>query len=122
MTDDLEAQEKSVQEMLAEYWEDDWMAKLRGHSRAHQRVNAAIARYFSGLKQLGPERDKVKILETMRSLFEELDRVNEAFGGGLLETDERELLVPEIIQAAKTAGLDVDEFEYGDPTLSFRTF
>ena len=123
MTDDLETQEKSVQELLAEHWEDCLEAKLEGHNRAsHQQVNAAIARYFYGLKQLGSEGNKVKILETMRGLFEELDRINEDAGGGLLETDERELLVPVIIQAAETAGLDVDEFEDGDPTFAFRNF
>jgi len=40
----------------------------------------------------------------------------------LLETDERDLLVPVITDAAIAAGLDASKFEHGDPTLEFRTF
>jgi hypothetical protein len=37
-----------------------------------------------------------------------------------METDERELLVPIILEAATVAGLNLDEFESSDPTLQFR--
>jgi hypothetical protein len=122
MTDDLEALAKSAQEMLAEYWKDDWILKVIGFGFGHGQVNAAIAQYFSQLHQLGPEKNKEKILEIMRRLYDELDRINKRYFGMLLETDEREFLVPLTIQAAKAAGLNIDEFEWGDPTLSFRNF
>jgi hypothetical protein len=122
MTDDLEALAKSAQEMLAEYWKDDWILKVIGFGFGHGQVNAAIAQYFSELHQLGPEKNKEKILEIMRRLYDELDRINKRYFGMLLETDEREFLVPLTIQAAKAAGLNIDEFEWGDPTHSFRNF
>ena len=48
--------------------------------------------------------------------------INARADGGLLETDERELLVTVIIDAAAAAGLEIPEFEHGDPTFQFRNF
>jgi hypothetical protein len=46
----------------------------------------------------------------------------EEFGGGLLKTDERELLCTPINNAAEAAGLRLDEFENCDPTFLYRNF
>ena len=65
---------------------------------------------------------KGAILAAIKTLFEELDEIDEQADEELLSTDERDLLVPVVIDAASAAGLDVSEFEGGDPTLQFRNF
>jgi hypothetical protein len=65
---------------------------------------------------------QTEILHAMQALFTRLDEINEAAGSCLLETDERELLVPIILEGAEAAGLDLMAFEEGDPTLMFRNF
>jgi hypothetical protein len=85
-------------------------------------VNAAIESYFTNLKVLPDPAAESAILAEMKALFEGLDGANQDADGRLLETDERELLVNIIIDAAAAAGLDIDQFENGDPTYQFRNF
>jgi len=86
-------------------------------------VDQALEKYCAAISDLneGPLL-KGAILAAIKTLFEELDEINEQADGELLSTDERDLLVPVVIAAAAAAGLDVSEFEGGDPTLEFRNF
>ena len=108
---------------LAAHWSACIEHGLAGFSlAAAEQVDQRIAAYFTALKALPDPAAKSAILEEIKTLFGALDQVNAAAGGGLLETDERELLVPLIIEAATAAGLDAAEFEGGDPTFEFRNF
>ena len=66
--------------------------------------------------------DHDRIAEEVKSVTLDLNAINRANGGELLETDERDIIVSFLIDAAAAAGLDVDAFEDGDPTLADREF
>ena len=85
-------------------------------------MDELIATYFARLKALPNEAQPTAVLSELEALFRRLDEVNATCDQGLLETDERELLVPIIIDAASAAGLDAAGFDGGDPTLQFRNF
>ncbi len=108
---------------LAAHWSSCIEHGLSGFSSAAtDQVDNCIEAYFARLKALPEPAGQPAVLEEIKTLFAALDRVNQAAGGGLLETDERELLVPLVIDAAAAAGLDAAAFEDGDPTFAFRNF
>jgi hypothetical protein len=86
------------------------------------RVGYALEAYTKRLKRLPSAPEKAAILSELQLLFARLDEINAEAGYQLLEMDEREFLVPLIINAAKIAGLDPAQFPDGDPTAAFRTF
>ena len=109
---------------VAAHWASclKWGAEC-GHSiAAHSAVDKYLQRYFEQLKALPDPADKAAIMDVLQTLFANLEGIMSEFGGGLLETDERELLCGPIIDAAEAAGLVLSEFEYGDPTLQYRNF
>jgi hypothetical protein len=61
------------------------------------------------------------VLAELQRLHAGLDEVNAAADDGLLETDERELLVPLFISAAEVMGVDPAEHD-GEPGGEFRNF
>jgi len=89
-------------------------------SSAIARVNELLDEYFEKLKALPDGALSMTVLREMETLIRGLGEVNASCNGTLLETDERELLVPIIIEAASIAGLNVGEFDDRDPTLGFR--
>jgi len=106
---------------IAAHWSRCIQAGLSGFAPSSvQRVDDALAEYFAAVDRPGIK--QVETLHVMQSLFARLDEINGAAGGSLLETDERELLVPIILDAAEAAGLDLTAFEDGDPTLIYRNF
>lgn len=107
---------------LQKHWSKCLAAGLLDHStEAHDAVNESLIAYFESLAQADPG-DTIKILETLRGLFARLDGVVDRFGGCLLETDERELIVPHVLKAAEVVGLNLDDFPYRDPTMEYRNF
>lgn len=114
--------EKTAREAAA-HWEDCLEFGLAGHTpEAHAELDRCIADYFEQLQTMPDPAQESMILGAIETLFSKLDGVNRRFGPGLLETDEREIFVTPITAAAEVAGLDVNEFEHGDPTFKFRTF
>ena len=108
---------------IARHWLSCIEARLHGHTPTLiGRVDAALKGYVVKLSAMKHPASKAAILAAMKSLFLRLDKINAACGGALLETDERELLVTVIIDAAAAAGLEISEFEHGDPTFQFRNF
>lgn len=108
---------------IAAHWAGTLAAKLPEHTKARTaKVDAALELYFKTISRADVLGKRAKILAAMKTLFATLDEINEEADGGLLETDERELLVPVIIDGAAAAGLDPQEFEGGDPTGPFRNF
>ncbi|MGG7565266.1 hypothetical protein ACQ5SO_03760 [Rhodovulum sp. DZ06] len=106
---------------LEEAWEplfDD--EDMPAHdAEAHAEV-AAIIRRFAAKAGAADTRRAVKaeLDEAVRALND----LDEARGGGLLETDEREIIVPALNAIAAAAGLELSDYDDGDPTLDLRMF
>ena len=121
---------KELQEVLSEakpriaaFWTSCRDSGLEGHGpELTGKVDQALAGYVDALGAFPGKPGKDAILGIMKDLFEQLDELNDEADGALLETDERELLVPVIIEAAVAAGLELKEFPDGDPTGEFRNF
>jgi hypothetical protein len=90
-------------------------------SDATGKVDATIKSYFQRLKNLPDPADDEAILAEMKTLYEALDALNQAADYGLLETDERELLVPLFIEAAVACGIDEEKYD-GEPGGEYRDF
>ena len=113
----------AAQPALAEHWVSCREAGLDSFTpEATGEVDRLIEAYFSALSALPDPAPHNDIMAAMVQLFAKLDDVNAKSDGSLLETDERELLVPIIIEGAKLAGLDLSKFSDGDPTGEFRNF
>jgi hypothetical protein len=113
---------ESAKPAIARHWAT-FSELTRDSPALTESVDQALEKYCAAISDLneGPLL-KGAILAAIKTLFEELDEINEQADGELLSTDERDLLVPVVIAAAAAAGLDVSEFEGGDPTLQFRNF
>ncbi len=108
---------------IAKHWRSCRDAGLTGHSTAMTaKVDRALEDYVAALAGITAKSRKKPIMKAMKALFARLDEINREAKGALLETDEREVLVPIITDLAEAAGLDVDEFSDGDPTFEFRNF
>lgn len=108
---------------IARHWSSCAEAGLSGFTpTATGRVDGLLETYFERLKALPDPAPTTAIIAEIETLFRELGEVNASCDGRLLETDERELLVPIIIEAASAAGLNTEDFQADDPTFEFRTF
>ncbi|MEM6621351.1 MAG: hypothetical protein AAF674_03930 [Pseudomonadota bacterium] len=96
---------------------------LDGHTEeSHAKVFKALETYRDTMALLDDDTDDATLLSFVKDICEELNAINEAHGSGLLETDEREMIVPFINDVAVMKGLDVTRFAYGDPTEEYREF
>jgi hypothetical protein len=107
---------------IADHWKSCREFRLEIATQARtDAVDAAIARYFDNLKALPEPAVDEEILAKMKTLYGELEEINADSGYSLLETDERELLVPVFIEAAAAARINPDDYE-GEPGGEFRDF
>ena len=90
---------------------------------ALNQVNEAFERYRGALESAKSAADPARAFESaIESVVADLNRIGGLDGefGNIIETDEREVLVPAIISCAEEAGA---RFEAGhDPTERFRTW
>lgn len=106
---------------------DHW-ARCREAGLPHDPSNLAAVvrafeRFFSVMETIpAPRGDRARALEAIAALYADLDAINETVDGGLLETDERELLVPFVIDATRATGLDPADFPDGEPGGEHRNF
>jgi hypothetical protein len=108
---------------LRAHWADCLEYNLADHSpEAHALVDQAVDAYFARLTSLGYPADEASIVAAIKALFATLTGLSQRFGSGLLETDERELIVTQVLEGASEAGLDLTRFPDSDPTLQFRNF
>lgn len=70
---------------------------------------AILDRYIDRLIALKEPRSNEQILACVETVVKDLNLLNERCNGSLIETDQREELVPFIIDAAILAGLETDE-------------
>ncbi|MEM7221950.1 MAG: hypothetical protein AAF495_03160 [Pseudomonadota bacterium] len=123
MKEELDQQLAAARWVLADHWASCLEFQLEGHSEhAHRAVDQLIYQYFEALKSLPEPGRPDDIMDALKRLFEGLAELNAQSDDALLETDEREVIVPIVIAAAKTAGLPVEDYEDGDPTFAFRMF
>lgn len=108
--------------VIKAHWKACREAGLEGMSPAvTDKVDSAIISYFKNLKALREPAADDEILGEMKKLYKKLDDLNSATDYGLLETDERELLVPIFIEAAEICGIDSAKYD-GEPGGEFRDF
>lgn len=121
--EELDRQLAEAKPIISEHWSACLESELYGHNeQAHRAVDKLLQGYFEALKALPEPVDANAILEVMKQLFRDLDQLNAEADGALLETDERELLVPIVNSAAEVVGLPIHEYENDDPTFEFRNF
>jgi hypothetical protein len=107
---------------IAAHWESCRESGLEAATQAAtDQVDACITAYFADLKALPDGAVDERVLATMQRLYAGLDAVNASAQHGLLETDERELLVPIFIAAAEAMGVDAEKYD-GEPGGEFRDF
>jgi hypothetical protein len=112
-----------ARQQLAHHWPNDSATGMSKDDLLRTfRVGYALETYAKQLKRLPYAPEGAAILEAMQMLFARLAQINAETQNRLLETDERELLIPLIVTAAEIAGLNPTEFPDGDPTAAFRTF
>jgi hypothetical protein len=125
MTDRNQRLDKLLSEAAPEiqaHWEQCREAGLSGHTQdASDKVDGQILAYVARLKALPDPAEESDVLDAMRQLYEALDAINDETDGGLLETDERELLVPLFIEAAEACGVDPEDHD-GEPGGEWRNF
>jgi hypothetical protein len=102
------------------HWASCEQAGLPHRASNRDQVLGAFDRFFDALSM--PEKPAVAlVLETIRQLYVALHAINDANDNGVLETDERELLVPIIIEAAAAVGLNPADYD-GEPGGEYRDF
>ena len=107
---------------IEEHWENCREDGLDAATQvATDKVDACIDDFFADLKKISKVAGDVAVLGAMERLYKRLDEINSAQDHGLLETDERELLVPLFIAAAEICGVDPDKYD-GEPGGEFREF
>lgn len=108
---------------IREHWASCREAGLPHDPSNLAAVVRAFERFFSAMETIGaPKGERARALEAIAALYADLDAINETVDGGLLETDERELLVPFVIDATRATGLDPADFPDGEPGGEHRNF
>jgi hypothetical protein len=101
---------------IAAHWERCRTSGVDGATRAAtDRVDARLLAYFEALKALPPQAAEAEIVAALRSLYDDLMRIDQETGGAFLEDAERDLLDPLVLNAAEAAGLDPHRFPRRQP-------
>lgn len=101
MTEYLQCHEDECDEYDAGYTSEDV-----------EECGAILDEYIDTLIALGDEADNRSIRRCVQQVVENLNRLNERCDYQLIETEQREEMVPYIIQAAEQAGLSIGRDEY----------
>jgi len=112
----LDALLEDAEQSIAQHWERCRDSGVAGATQeATDRVDARIRAYFTALKNLPAGAPDEKIVAALRSLYDDLMRIDEETGGAFLEEAERDLLEPLVLNAAEAAGLDPNKFPRREP-------
>jgi hypothetical protein len=112
----LEALLEDAQHSIAAHWERCRESGVSGATKeATDRVDQRIRAYFQALKALPGAPAEEKIIKALASLYDDLERIDQETGGGLLEEAERDLLEPLFLNAVELAGLDPNKFPRREP-------
>jgi hypothetical protein len=106
-----------AQPSIAAHWERCLASGVAGATQdAADRIDARVSAYFEALKTLPPGAPEEGIVAALRSLYDDLMRIDQETGGAFLEDAERDLLDPLLLNAAEVAGLDPHRFPRRQPT------
>jgi hypothetical protein len=106
---------------IVTHWERAEAAGLPHKASNLKQVLTAFEGLVANIKALPESQEEDDVLSELQKLYGTLDQINQAADHGLLETDERELLVPIVIELAVAAGVDPDNHD-GEPGGEFRDF
>ena len=106
---------------IAAQWASAEEAGLPHTAANRDEVIAVIDTFIGGMERLHRANNN-SVLDAIRKLYESLDTITAVSDHGLLETDERELLVPIILSCVEAVGLDLNQFPDGEPGGEYRTF
>ena len=101
MTEYLQCQEEDCDEYDAGYSQDEV-----------DECGQILDEYIDTLIALGEDADDKSILRCVQRVVQKLNQLNERCDYQLIEIDQREEMVPYIIQAAEQAGLSTHRLEY----------
>lgn len=88
--------------------------------RGRELLSEEFAAFFSLVKSL--DADPNNWHDAMKNSLRVLSVINSNTGNILIQTDEREVIVPFYIDLIRDLGVDVANFRAGDPTLDYRDF
>jgi hypothetical protein len=112
----LDALLEDAELSIAAHWERCRDSGVEGATQAAtDRVDARIQAYFQALKALPAGAQEETIVAVLRSLYDDLMRIDAETGGAFLEEAERDLLEPLVLNAAEAAGLDRNKFPRREP-------
>ena len=117
---DLQALWLTARPTLTQHWQSCASSGLPHTAVSEAAVAAAFEQFLAALSTPNLEVPD-GALRAIQALYARLDVINDEQDGGLLETDERELLVPIVIDAARLVGLDPAAYD-GEPGGEFRNF
>ena len=113
----------SLDSELDSYWETALEEGLESHTKDSlgdlKEILHAFAREVSALAGEGVQDRAVDVVV---GTFARLHVLNSAHDEGLLETDEREMIVPFINESVEAVGVDLSRFEDEDITGEHREF
>ena len=104
------------------HWKSCEEAGLPHTDASRDAVLAVLDGLFAGLAKISGGDDRDALASLLREAYGQLGAINAQHEDGLLETDERELLVPIVIDAVAAAGFDPEQFPDEEPGGEFRTF
>ena len=113
---------EQTRSQVVEHWKLCEESGLQHTNANRDDVLAVLDRLYDGLAGIAGRGDEAALNDLLRTTYGDLDRINEACDGMLLETDERELLVPIIVGGVEAAGFDPAAFPDGEPGGEFRNF
>ncbi len=113
----------SLDSELESYWEGALEVGLETHTKTTLGALKNILHDFAReVSALGGEGVQDRAVDLVAGTLARLHTLNSAHGEGLLETDEREMIVPFINESVEAIGVDLLRFEEEDITLAQREF
>lgn len=126
--DKLDQQLEEARRGILDHWrlapvtDEDDLDEAQPASERCEPVMICVEAYFESLKASSDPVEPSEVLAAMERLFNDLDDANENAEGRLLRGGERDLLVPIVNEAAKTAGLRPGDVEGSDSTQPYHDF
>lgn len=121
MASPLQTELTFARKAIAEHWKRCEAAGLPHTSQNLAPVLDALTSYIATLEQLPEGHGDSPVLDAMHKFYYAVQALNDEYGQSLLETDERELIVPILIKCAELAGVDPTNYD-GEPGGEFRDF
>jgi hypothetical protein len=117
----LQSELSTARQAITAHWKSCESVGLQHNAQNLEPVLAALTSYATTLEQLPDGHGDKPVLDAMQKFYASAHELNAKHDDGLLETDERELIVPVLIRFAELAGIDSAKYD-GEPGSEFRDF